>query len=60
VTLRKLIIAALGGTALVLGIPGPGYAEVCANAVNVGLRDATQRNDCDLSVDLPDAGLPTP
>ena len=59
-TLRKLIIAALGGTALLLGIPGPGYAEVCANAVNVGLGEAEQENDCPLTIDLPAPGVPTP
>ena len=59
-TLRKLIVAVIGGTALLVGIPGPAHAAVCANGVNASvLGDAEQDNDCPTSVDVGLPGTPT-
>ena len=62
-TIRKLIVGAIGGATLLLGIPGPAHAGICANGVNASvLGDAEQDNDCPTSVDvnLPAPTLPTP
>ena len=59
--LRKLVIAVLGGAALLVGVPGPAHALVCVNGANASvLGDAEQDNDCPTSVDLPATALPTP